>query len=378
LSGRGIITVGAAPLSALAGFLFGAEELVLLGLATAAFVVIGYVQCALRLVTVRDRWRVTVRLDATEVARGQPCLVTVGLRAEGGAGAVPVRMEDLGDAWQDVTGAPAALSPHRPSAPAFGHTLPVPAVGDDQQVSLRFSAPTGRRGIFHLGGVRLWCYDSLALFGALVVTGPAATITVLPIPSPVDLSTDLLLGRTDEEADLVTSSVTRRDNLGDFAGLRPYVPGDRLRLLHWPSLARTGDLMVRDFEPTGPRRVHLVADIRSHLGRRGAESVLSAMAGAGLAALAAGAIVEMSTTGGDRVAIGPGPYGDQALLRAVAAVAVERPPARRRRGRPAKSTTPVAPAPAPSFTRADLIITTPGGANSLPVAWQARHVVIAR
>ena len=372
-----MITVGAAPLSALAGFLLGAEELVLLAVVTGAFVVIGYAQCALRLRQARDNWRVTVRLDATDIWRGQPSMVTVGLSARGGAGAVPVRMEDLGDCWQDVTGATGVPVMPRTLPPGLSHTVPIPPLGDGESVTLRFSSPTGRRGIFHLGGARLWCHDSLGLFCGLVTVGPGATITVLPVPHPPDLPTELLRGRTDD-ADPVTSGVSsRRDNLGDFAGLRPYVPGDRLRLLYWPSLARTGDLMVRDFEETGPRRVHLLADIRSHLGRRGAESVLSAMAGAGLAALAAGAMVEISTTGGDRVAIGPGPYGDQALLRALASVAVERAPARRRRGRLGQNTVPAAVATAPSFPGADVVITTTGGANSLPAALLARHVVIA-
>ena len=139
-------------------------------------------------------------------------------------------------------------------------------------------------------------------------------------------------------------------------------------------MARSGDLLVRDFDDTGSRRLHLLADIRSHLGARGAEAVLATAAGAGLAALAAGTIVEFSTTGGDSVAIGPGPHGDLALLRAIAAVAVEPLPDhhRHRAHRPSVTT-----GKAESFVRADLVVTTPGGANSLPAALRHGHLVIA-
>ena len=37
---------------------------------------------------------------------------------------------------------------------------------------------------------------------------------------------------------------TRVGSAGDFRGLRPYVPGDPLRTLHWPTTARTGEPMV--------------------------------------------------------------------------------------------------------------------------------------
>ena len=128
----------------------------------------------------------------------------------------------------------------------------------------------------------------------------------------------------------------RRDNFGDFSGIRDYVPGDRLRLLCWPALARTGELMVRDFDDSGPHRVHVVADVRALNGAAGCESVLATAAGVGLAALAGDSLVELSTTSGDHIAIGPGPFGAPALLRAIAGVetaARPAPPPGRGRGR---------------------------------------------
>ena len=46
------------------------------------------------------------------------------------------------------------------------------------------------------------------------------------------------------------------------AALRDYRPDDPLRLIHWPSTARRGDLQVRVLEPATSLRVSLVLDVR--------------------------------------------------------------------------------------------------------------------
>jgi uncharacterized protein (DUF58 family) len=376
LTGRGVIALGAAPVCTVVGLVLGAEEIVLLAIASAAFLLVGYIQCASRLVRARDGWRIDVRLDGTDIQRGQASLLTLVVTAAGRAATVPVRVEDPTLRWEDVTGGAAPSAQPRAPLPSASLTVPLHGSATAGPVALRFGTPTEQRGVFQLRGSRLWCFDGLALFAGLVTTGPSATITVLPVPAPVDLASHLLQGDSgDEQVELLNPRAPRRrHNMGDFAGLRAYVPGDRLRLLYWPALARSGDLLVRDFDDTGERRLRLLADIRTHLGVRGAEAVLATAAGAGLAALRAGTIVEFSTTGGDAVAVGPGPHGDLALLRAIAAVAVEPLPHehRHRTHRPHAVAGRVE-----SFARADLVVTTAGGANSLPAALRHGHLVIA-
>lgn len=48
-----------------------------------------------------------------------------------------------------------------------------------------------------------------------------------------------------------------------FHALRAYVPGDDRRYIHWKSTARTGTLMVRQFEET--RRSHLVVGLSTRI-----------------------------------------------------------------------------------------------------------------
>jgi uncharacterized protein (DUF58 family) len=75
--------------------------------------------------------------------------------------------------------------------------------------------------------------------------------------------------------------------LGDSVrAVRPYVPGDPARLVHWPTSARRGELVVRELEPPAEAGVALVVD----LGPNGvfADQLASRAAGIGRATLAAG------------------------------------------------------------------------------------------
>ncbi len=69
--------------------------------------------------------------------------------------------------------------------------------------------------------------------------------------------------------------------------VRPYVPGDPARLVHWPTSARRGELVVREHEPPPALGVALVVDLRG----RAVETAASRAMGIGLATLAAGGIV---------------------------------------------------------------------------------------
>jgi uncharacterized protein (DUF58 family) len=46
----------------------------------------------------------------------------------------------------------------------------------------------------------------------------------------------------------------------EYLGIREYRPGDSMRHVHWPSTARTGSVMVREFEQETTRRMAIVVD----------------------------------------------------------------------------------------------------------------------
>ncbi len=323
LTRRGVIALGAVPLSAVAGALLGAEELVLAALALVTILVSGVVQSASRARRSRGNWRMSVAFPASEAEVGSRLDMTVTLAVAGRGGDTAVWLEDPQDSWGSVRRGDQAPV-RRPLAPNPSLVLRIAHLESGGAVELRFPAPTDARGVYKLRGMRLWSFDTFGLVARQVAVGPSATITVHPVPLLVDVADDVLRGRRDaDEGQSVPRLVTAGgDTSGDFSGLRPYVPGDRLRLLYWPALARSGELMVRDFEDAGLPRVQVVADVRPLVGELGSERVLATVAGVGLQVLAHGSVLELSTTAGERVALGPGPLGPVSLLRAIASFEV--------------------------------------------------------
>ena len=394
LTTRGVVALAVAPVSALAGTLLGAEELVLLAIALCLLLAAGLVQCASRAGRDLDVWRVGVDLAASDVEVGGLLTVRVIVGASDHGGTAPVWLEAPERGWE-----PAGATAGRRPLPNPSLAQRVPPLEGGATVSFSSVAPTWNRGVFSLPPLRLWCVDSFGLVARVVASGPRATVTVYPAPIGVDLDEDLLRGETGaEESQSLTSAVRRgHDSLGDFSGIRPYIPGDRLRLLYWPALALHDELMVRDFEDSGSHRVRVVADIRRLIGPAGWESVLATAAGVGLAALDRGSMVELSTTAGERMAIEPGPHGPLALLRAVAHIEIAAPVASKRLrrrawgagrarggrgaggGRGVRGAWGTEPAerdlPPPAGTQ--LVVTTEEGARTMAGPFGSAHLVIA-
>jgi hypothetical protein len=104
--------------------------------------------------------------------------------------------------------------------------------------------------------------------------------------------------------------------------VRPYVPGDPARLVHWPTSARRGELVVREHEPPPALGVALVVDLRGP----DPEEIASRAMGIGQSTLASGGVVWCGTCEAD------GPVGelvaDRRTLGRRLARAVEGEPAR--------------------------------------------------
>jgi uncharacterized protein (DUF58 family) len=130
-------------------------------------------------------------------------------------------------------------------APTLGWSVPA-GVGP---VALPFRVRARAWGRHELGRVhvrvrRPW---GLVVWEAAVAPGP--TVRVLPSPRRLDR----LLHPAEPRA-VAGSHLSRRRGPGtDFAELRPYAPGDRLRDLSWSTTARRGEpwVIVRHPERTG-------------------------------------------------------------------------------------------------------------------------------
>jgi len=119
------------------------------------------------------------------------------------------------------------------------------------RTSRDFAVPTSRRGVVRIGPVRTVRADPVGLLRREYVWTSHLDLFVHPVTVPIPATSTGLIRDLEGNPtrDLTDSDVS-------FHALREYAPGDDRRHIHWKSTARTGQLMVRQFEET--RRSHLV------------------------------------------------------------------------------------------------------------------------
>jgi uncharacterized protein (DUF58 family) len=115
-----------------------------------------------------------------------------------------------------------------------------------------------RRGLIRFNDLRVLLPDPLGLFQRCVkVPAPAATLAVLPRRYPLPRF-ELPGSARFQPGGEATSR--HAGAAGEFTGLRDYQPGDPLRLIHWPTWARTGKPVVKELEDTFFPRHGLILD----------------------------------------------------------------------------------------------------------------------
>jgi uncharacterized protein (DUF58 family) len=124
----------------------------------------------------------------------------------------------------------------------FHTRVAVPALARLSRLDIPGAIGTRRRGIFPVGPAAFERMDPLGLaVGRRTVGSPGEVIVhprVWPISAPHG-----------NHQTVETESAIRRavaDPLSGFVSLRPYVDGDDPRMIHWPTTARVGTMMVRE------------------------------------------------------------------------------------------------------------------------------------
>ena len=122
-------------------------------------------------------------------------------------------------------------------------------------------------------------------------------LVVLPQPSRFDASAPPVA-----TPGLVGVNRSPRQGGGtEFASIRPFQPGDRLRRIHWPRSLRTGTLHVTSTWADHDRHVVLLIDALDDVGESG--GLDGRASSLDIAVRAAGAIAEHYISVGDRVAM---------------------------------------------------------------------------
>ncbi|ASK64993.1 DUF58 domain-containing protein [Brachybacterium avium] len=127
----------------------------------------------------------------------------------------------------------------------------VPKLAADAAHEELFAVPTKRRAVLVVGPVRSVRDDPLSLMRRQVTWAKAQELFVHPRTVRLDEAASGFLRDLEgtPSSDLSSSDIA-------FHALRDYAPGDDRRHVHWRTTARTGKLMVRQFEET--RRSHVV------------------------------------------------------------------------------------------------------------------------
>ncbi|TDW29148.1 DUF58 domain-containing protein [Cryobacterium psychrophilum] len=135
--------------------------------------------------------------------------------------------------------------------------IPMPSLGRLARFSHDFVVPTRRRGLVTVGPVRTVRADPIGLVRKELVWAEKIELRVHPRTISIPATSTGLIRDLEGNPtrDLTTNDVS-------FNSLREYVPGDERRSIHWKSTAKTGTLMVRQFEETRRSELMVVLGLR--------------------------------------------------------------------------------------------------------------------
>ena len=144
--------------------------------------------------------------------------------------------------------------------------LRAPPVGGLKTRTLQEPVFFERRGLYQLGPAEIRTTDPLGLLRFIRRFATREEVTVYP--EVYELGGSLLRGLGGASG--ARGSFGRRGD--EFSGLREYRQGDDRRHIHWKSVARTGELVVKEYAQDAPRRHVVILDLhRPDIGVSGVE-----------------------------------------------------------------------------------------------------------
>lgn len=116
------------------------------------------------------------------------------------------------------------------------------------------------RGVYRVGPTEVRNGDPFGLAQLRIGTGPVDRIVVYPA---IESLSGFPIVRGQDPAMQASRPEHARRGGEDFYTLREYQRGDDLRRVHWPSSARTDELMIRQLETPWQSRALVLLDVRS-------------------------------------------------------------------------------------------------------------------
>ena len=130
-----------------------------------------------------------------------------------------------------------------------------PSVAGSETRKIREPVLFAKRGLYELGPAEIRTTDPFGLLRFVRRFGARTDVTVYP--EVFELTGFPLRGKKGGTG--TRGSFAQRGN--EFSGLREYRRGDDRRHIHWKSVARTGELVVKEFAQESPQRHAVVLDL---------------------------------------------------------------------------------------------------------------------
>jgi uncharacterized protein (DUF58 family) len=228
VSGMGWLVLVVAVASAAIGWILGWQEFVYLGITLFAGPVV-----AVAFIFGRTSYSVEIELNPRRVVAGDRALGRMLVTNSGTRRSTPSRLE----------------LPVGAGVAEF--VLPALAPGEEHEEL--FAVPTNRRAVITAGPAVSVRGDQLGLLRRTVKWAEPIELFVHPVTTRLAPSAAGLMRDLEGE---ITKIITSNDI--SFHALRAYEPGDDRRNVHWRTSARTGQLMVRQFEETRRSQLTLI------------------------------------------------------------------------------------------------------------------------
>ena len=236
---RGWALIGAGLALVALWYLLGDEELLLAGVALLVAVVAGLMYVRVN----RPQLRVGRRLGAGAVHDGDTIQVTLSLDNPNKR---PIRNLNLIDRVEDLGAA----------------EFDIASIDPQEQVTGSYRVQCRPRGVYRVGPTAATSSDPLGLAEIAAPPGPVDLLVVYP---KVEKLTGLPSVRGQDPSMAASRPEHSQRGGEDFYTLREYQRGDDLRRVHWPSSAKTGQLMIRQLETPWQSRALVLLDVRAEV-----------------------------------------------------------------------------------------------------------------
>lgn len=236
-SGLGVAV--AAVTLVICGWWWAYHELIVVGVAMAVAVAFAVWSSRASIRTTIDR-----RIASPRVARGDPIRAVYRVNNPTNRRSAPMVLVDtIAETAPPVSDHPDAPPPaHNVAAAPEAVRVELPPVDGLDRTECPGLVPTSRRGTYTVGP---WSVERVDPFGLAVGSRVGEKVSqVIVHPRVHQLRGPYGAMHTVEDEAVIRKSAS--DPLSGFVSLREYVDGDDPRLIHWPTSARMGTLMLRE------------------------------------------------------------------------------------------------------------------------------------